>query len=100
VIEEEWPDGKRIKLPTHEEHFYSVHRYEFTGSVQTNTNNQCHICMLVEGKSITVKTKEHTTIFHYAETFVIPAATGDYEVIANSNEKAFLVVAQIKEEQC
>jgi predicted NBD/HSP70 family sugar kinase/mannose-6-phosphate isomerase class I len=100
VTEEEWPGGRKIKLPTHEEHFYSVHRYEFTGNIKINTNNQCHICMLVQGKSITVKAKENATVFHYAETFVIPAATGDYEIITNSIEKVFLVVAQVKEEHC
>jgi mannose-6-phosphate isomerase class I len=100
TTEEEWPGGKKIKLPTHEEHFYSVHRYEFTGKIQINTNNQCHICMLVEGKSIAVKVKENASTFHYAETFVIPAATGDYEIINTSNEKAFVVVAQVKEEYC
>lgn len=100
VIEEEWEGGRRIKLPTHEEHFYSVHRYEFTGSVKINTNNQCHICMLVEGNNIMVKGKGHANLFHYAETFVVPAATGDYEVIATGNEKIFLVIAQVKEEHC
>ncbi|WP_081147556.1 ROK family protein [Niastella vici] len=100
VTEEEWPGGRRLQLPTHEEHFYSVHRYEFTGSVLINTNDQCHICMLVEGKSVTVKAKTGTSHFHFAETFVIPAATGAYEVITNNNEKAFLVVAQVKAEHC
>jgi len=100
VTEAAWPGGRRLQLPTHEEHFYRVHRYEFTGSVQINTNNQCHICMVVEGKTVMVKTKESTSRFHFAETFVIPAATGEYEVTTAGDEKVFLVVAQVKDECC
>jgi len=100
VTEEEWSDGRKVKLPTHEEHFYSIHRYEFTGNLQINSNNQCHICVLVEGKSITVESKENSSRFHYAETFVIPAATGNYKVITSANEKVFLIVAQVKEDHC
>lgn len=99
-MEEEWADGKKIQLPTHEEHFYSVHRYEFTGSVQINTNNQCHICMLVEGKKVTVNADGNDSIFHYMETFIIPAAAGSYQLKNEGNEKAFVVVAQVKDECC
>lgn len=100
IVEEEWADGKKIQLPTHEEHFYSVHRYEFTGSVQINTNNQCHICMLVEGKKVTVNADGNDSIFHYTETFIIPAAAGSYQLKNEGNEKAFVVVAQVKDECC
>jgi hypothetical protein len=77
-----------------------VHRFEFTGSIQINTNNQCHVCMLVEGISISVTANGNSSIFHYAETFVVPAATGNYEIINQGNGKAFVVVAQVKDEHC
>jgi len=100
AIEEEWQGGEKIKLPTHEEHFYSVHRYEFTGSVRINTNHQCHVCMLVEGESIYVNAGGNAAAFHYAETFVVPAATGNYEIVNKGAGKAFVVVAQVKDECC
>lgn len=100
VVEEEWDGGRKIKLPTHEEHFYSVYRYEFTGSICINTNNQCHVCMLVEGEKISVKGDANSSDFHYAETFVVPAATGYYEVTNKGNGKAFVVVAHVKDEHC
>ena len=100
ITEEECECGKKIKLPTHEEHFYSVHRFEFTGSIQINTNNQCHVCMLVEGEKISVTANGNSSTFHYAETFVVPAATGNYEIINKGNGKAFVVVAQVKDEHC
>jgi mannose-6-phosphate isomerase class I len=100
VTEAEFEGGKKIKLPTHEEHFYAVYRYEFTGSVKIDTNNQCHICMLVEGKSISVTANGNASTFHFAETFVVPAFTGNYEVINNGGGTAFLVVAHVKDEHC
>lgn len=100
VVEEEWEGGRKIKLPTHEEHFYSVYRYEFTGSIRIPTNNQCHLCMLVEGEKISVVSNGNTSGFHYAETFVVPAAAGSYHITNSGNGKAFVVVAHVKDEHC
>lgn len=100
VVEKEWTGGRKIILPTHEEHFYRVDRYEFTGSVKISTNNQCHICMLVEGKKVTVSANNNSSVFHYAETFVIPAAVENYEIKNEDSGKVFVVVAQMKDEYC
>ena len=100
VVEEEWEGGRKIKLPTHEAHFYSVYRYEFTGDISINTNNQCHLCMLVEGEKISVTSDGNSTGFHCAETFVVPAATGSYNITNKGINKAFLVVAHVKDEHC
>lgn len=100
VIEQEWKGGRKMKLPTHEEHFYSVDRYEFMGNVQINTHNQCHLCMLVEGERIEVTVNKQTTVFNYAETFVIPASVENYSVHYSGNAMAFLVVAYVKDECC
>ncbi|NLR59279.1 ROK family protein [Chitinophaga polysaccharea] len=100
VVEAEWEGGRKIQLPTHEEHFYCVYRYEFTGSISIPTNNQCHICMLVEGESISVDSHGHSADYHYAETFVVPAAAGNYQVTNRGNGKAFVVVAHVKDDHC
>lgn len=100
IIEQEWPEGRKLKLPTHEEHFYAVDRYEFTGNVSINTNNQCHICMLVEGDRIEATAGNTATIFCYAETFVIPAGVKQYTLKQQGEKKAFVVVAYVKEECC
>ncbi len=100
VMKQQWPDGRKIKLPTHEEHFYSVDRYEFTGVAQINTHNQCHLCMLVEGDTVEVTVNGKMTPFHFAETFVIPASVENYAVCYQGKGKAFLVVAYVKDECC
>jgi mannose-6-phosphate isomerase class I len=83
-------------LPTHAEHFYDVHRLEFDKEVKVNTDDSCNVLMLVEGSSILVKIGENIQQFHYAETFVIPAAVNNYTIINEGKERAKVVKAFIK----
>jgi hypothetical protein len=52
----EGPGWQLVHLPTHPVHFYDVHRYEFTTSVQGETNGSCHIMSVVEGESVILET--------------------------------------------
>ncbi len=96
-ILEQKENYKLVHVPTHPEHFYDVHRMEFTGTVDVETNNKAHVLMLVEGTSVTVETaggeKQH---FNYAETFVLPAAAGRYTITNNGKETAKVVKAFVK----
>ena len=92
VCIEEGIDWQIIHLPTHQEHFYDVHRLEFKTSITIKTNNQCHILMLVEGSSVALTTMDGTnTTYHYAETFVIPAAAKQYR-LTNTGEQPLKVI--------
>lgn len=91
-------DWDLVHLPTHEEHFYDVHRIEFDTSVTIENNNVCHILMLVEGTMITVQTADgNSSNFKYAETFVIPAAAKSYTLINKGNTRAKVVKAFVKD---
>ncbi len=91
-------DWKIVHLKTHPEHFYDVERIEFNSSVEINTNNKCHVCNLVQGESIILKTKNGISQqFNYSETFVIPAATESYTFVNKGNSEAWVVKAFIKE---
>jgi mannose-6-phosphate isomerase class I len=93
------PDWELIHVPTHREHFYDVHRFEFDSNITVETGNVCHILMLVEGSSITVKTDNGTEYdFHYAETFVIPAAANNYTMINKGKGRAKVVKAFVKDD--
>jgi len=47
-------------------------------------NNKCFVMMVVEGESVTAKTKTgKEKRFNYAETFIIPAAAWEFELVNN-----------------
>jgi mannose-6-phosphate isomerase class I len=91
-------DWQLVHCPTHPAHFYDVHRIEFTTRITVQTNNTCHILMLVEGSSVSVETGHGViTSFNYAETFVIPAAATSYTLINQGTGVAKVVKAFCKE---
>lgn len=97
VVLEENSGYKLEHLPTHPEHFYDVYRYTFDHEITIETNNKCHVWMLVEGQSVILETADGMKQrFNYAETFVIPAAAKSYTLCNESNEKACMVMSFVK----
>ncbi|MFD2144055.1 class I mannose-6-phosphate isomerase [Mucilaginibacter antarcticus] len=94
---EEGADWKLIHIPTHREHFYDVHRIDFEDKVAIDTNNLCHVMMLVEGESVLLETADGTRhVFAYAETFVVPAAAGSYTLTNVGQHTARVIKAFLK----
>ncbi|MEO6549915.1 MAG: ROK family protein [Ferruginibacter sp.] len=90
-------DYSVINLSTHADHFYAVQRIEVSTNVKLETGDQCHILMLVEGESITIKAGNGTAHrFNYAETFIVPAAAISYEIINNGKTCAKVIRAFVK----
>lgn len=75
-------DGYRVlHLPTHEDHFYDVHRLEFRGELDVHTDGSVHVLSLVEGEAVEVETEDgRRTTYHFAETFVVPEAVVRYRL--------------------
>lgn len=97
AVLEEGYGWKLIHLPTHPDHFYDVHRYEFESSIEAETNGSCHVMNLVEGSSVILETANgRRQRFNYAETFVIPAAAGRYRLVNKGSGVAKVVKAFVK----
>jgi mannose-6-phosphate isomerase class I len=61
--------------------FFAIHRAEFGDHFESNTGQErFHVLNLVEGEWILVESEHGTHPLHYAETIVIPAATGRYRL--------------------
>ncbi len=90
-------DWQLVHLPTHADHFYDVHRFEFDSSVEAETGNSCHVMSLVEGTAILLETADGLRRrFSYAETFVVPAAAGRYRLVNEGAGRAMVVKAFVK----
>jgi mannose-6-phosphate isomerase class I len=71
-----------VAFPRHPELFFSVHRIDFSGPVPDRTGDRFHVLNLVEGGDIEVRTADgRAHRLRYAETIVVPAAVGRYELV-------------------
>jgi mannose-6-phosphate isomerase class I len=90
-------DWQILHLPTHSEHFYDVHRLEFDTQISVATEEGCHVLMLVEGDAVSIQTADGSLHqYAYAETFVVPAATGSYKLTNLSAGRARVIKAFLK----
>lgn len=97
TVIERGEDWELVHLPTHAEHFYDVHRIDFNSKIFTETGNNCHVMMLVEGQSVLVEIENgFKQAFAYAETFVIPAAAKSYKLTNMGNSPAKVIKAFLK----
>ena len=83
-------------LPTHEKHLYDVHRYEIWSEITIKMDNKAHVVSLVEGERIQIIANGTSSIFHYAESLLIPASVKEYTVKNLSLEPVLIVKAFIK----
>lgn len=87
-----------IHLPTHEQHFYDVHRIEFSGDVTIRiTEDSFHVLTLAEGNAVQV-TSENGLEFtlNYLETMIIPCAAGSYSLKYAGEGRARVIKTFVK----
>jgi predicted NBD/HSP70 family sugar kinase/mannose-6-phosphate isomerase class I len=91
-------DGWRlVHLPTHPVHFYDVHRIELTTAARITTDGSPHVLNVVEGGPVLLRTADGSEgRFCFAETFVVPAAAGAYELVNEGAVEAKVIKAFLK----
>lgn len=84
VIEIEEGDGwKEETTGLDEDSFIETRRHWFTKKVTHNTNGVVNVLNLIEGREAIVESPTNVFepfVIHYAETFIVPAAVGEYTV--------------------
>ncbi len=63
--------------------FIETRRHWFTGKVSHHTGGGVNVICLVEGSEVVVESPSGTFspfVVHYAETFIVPAAVGEYTI--------------------
>ena len=88
-----------IHLPTHEEHIYDVHRFDFSASIESATEGSPHVLNVVEGGPVVLETPNAPPqTFAFAETFIVPAATARYTLHSGTGQPVKVVKAFLKPE--
>lgn len=67
----------------HESQFIETRRHWFTGKVLHHTGGSVNVLNLIEGKEAVVESPSGAFkpfVVHYAETFIIPSAVGEYTI--------------------
>ncbi len=67
----------------HEREFIETRRHWFTGAVPHDTKNVVNVLNLVEGPEVVVESPVGSFapfVVHYAETFIVPAVVGRYNI--------------------
>lgn len=74
---------KEERTGLHETEFIETRRHWFSQKVHHNTAGNLQVLNLVEGREVMVESPTgafEPFVVHYAETFIVPAAVGDYTI--------------------
>jgi mannose-6-phosphate isomerase class I len=79
----EGPGWREERTGLHELEFIETRRHWFTGTTPHNTLETVNVLNLVEGEEAIVESQTGAFdpfVVHYAETFIVPAAVGEYRI--------------------
>lgn len=79
----EGPGWREERTGLHQLEFIETRRHWFTGSTSHETQDTVHVLNLVEGEEVVVESPANAFepfVVHYAETFIVPAAIGEYKI--------------------
>jgi mannose-6-phosphate isomerase class I len=95
---EQGKDVREERTGLNEMEFIETRRHWFTGKVHHHTGGGVNVLNLVEGREVIVESPAGAFapfVVHYAETFIVPAAVGEYTIMPHG-ESAGAQCATIK----
>ena len=73
-----------------------MYRLEFRGTATDSTDGQFAVLNLVEGEAVTINAGGTSHQLNYGETIIVPAATGEFEIVAAGDDVVKLVKASVR----
>jgi mannose-6-phosphate isomerase class I len=91
-------DGAReVAIGVLPELFFAVHRLEFDDEIEDDTGGRFHLLNLVQGEEAVVEAETgRRHALSYAETIVVPAATGRYRLVRARGSACKVVKAFVR----
>jgi mannose-6-phosphate isomerase class I len=92
------PGLTELELGRHPELFFAVHRLDFRDRADDDTAGRFHVLNLVEGDEVVIETeagRRHG--LSYAETLVVPACVGRYQLSRRSGGSCKVVKALVRD---
>jgi mannose-6-phosphate isomerase class I len=77
------PGWREERTGLHKLEFIETRRHWFTGTTPHKTLDTVNVLNLVEGEEVVVESPANAFepfVVHYAETFIVPAAVGEYQI--------------------
>ena len=88
------------QLPTHAKHFYDIQRLTLGGSMECETEDSVQVMMVTAGDGVLLDTVglEAPRTYHFAETFIVPAACGNFRLSALGGAPVTVIRAYLRRE--
>ena len=74
------PGWRELVLGQTPELFFAVHRLDFADQVEDDTGGRFHALNFAEGDEVVIEAAQREHRLSYAESIVVPAATGPYRI--------------------
>jgi quercetin dioxygenase-like cupin family protein len=78
--------------------YFEVRRVELAGAgvaARQSTGDRFHVLNVVAGTGVVVRSGGMEHVLNYAETIVVPAVVGDYEIVSVADEPTKVVKAVV-----
>ena len=92
-------DGSIVRTGLHKREFIDTYRFKTSTALPVQRNGSVNMLNLVDGKRCVLRSTTGSFApleLHYAETCIVPAAAGEYEIVSPDREEIQVVLACVR----